>query len=65
MAISDDCKMWNGMHACLKTDAKPEARVDEINLNRVSAGFIKLDLTGRVNPQWGFSLYEIEVVPAN
>jgi hypothetical protein len=53
------------MHAYLKTDAKPEPRVDDINLNGVSAQSIKLDLLGRVRPDWGFSLYEIEVVPAD
>ena len=29
-----------------KTDAKPEPSVDDINLNGVSAQYIKLDLTG-------------------
>lgn len=64
LSLSADGKTWNGMHAYLKTDAKPEARVDEIKLNNASAMFIKLDLTSRANPEWGFSLYEIEVVPA-
>lgn len=64
LSLSADGKTWNGMHAYLKTDAKSEARVDEIKLNNAAAMFIKLDLTSRANPEWGFSLYEIEVVPA-
>jgi hypothetical protein len=64
LSVSSDGKDWKGMHVFMKTDAKPETRVDEINLNGVSAAFIKLDLISRVNPDWGFSLYEIEVVPA-
>ena len=64
LSISSDGKTWNGMYAYLKPDTKPGARVDDVNLNNASAMFIKLDLTGRVNPTWGFSLYEIEVVPA-
>jgi|GEM_PF-5121039 len=65
LSVSSDGKKWNGMHAYLKTDAKPEARVDEINLNNISAQYIKLDLLSRVKPDWGFSLYEIEVVAAD
>jgi len=64
LSVSSDGKSWNGMYAFMKTDAKPVPRVDDIALNGVSAGFIKLDLTGRVSPEWGFSLYEIEVIPA-
>lgn len=64
LSVSPDGKAWQSLYAYMKTDAKPEARVDVIRLKNASAGYIRLDLIGRVNPTWGFSLHEIEVIPA-
>lgn len=57
----DGGKTWEGQHAFFKPDAKPEPRVDEIKLNGLKANALRLDLLGRVNPEWGYSMYEIEV----
>lgn len=65
LAVSSDGQAWQSLYAYMKTDATPTPRVDEIALKGVSASIIKLDLIGRANPAWGFSLYEIEVVPAD
>jgi hypothetical protein len=37
--------------------------VDEIPLKGRKTLMIRLDLQTRANPDWGFSLFEIEVVP--
>jgi hypothetical protein len=57
---SADGKVWKAIGAV--TDMTPGPRIDEIDAGSTPARFIKLELLKRVNPQWGFSLYEIEVL---
>lgn len=63
VALSEDGKTWETVHADWRTSAKPEPRVDEIPLKGRKTLMIRLDLQTRANPDWGFSLFEIEVVP--
>lgn len=62
MASSDGQK-WRNVHLLyMKTSGEPAARIDNINLKGVSTRFIRLVLRGSANPEWGFSLYEVEVI---
>ena len=65
IAVSKNAKDWNAMYAYMKADAKARARIDEVKMNNVQTQHIKIDLTSRASQEWGFSLYEIEVIPAD
>jgi hypothetical protein len=64
VAISPDGKAWTTVHVYMNLSARPVARIDDVNLKGIAAVAMRLDLQERVNPEWGFSLHEIEVVPA-
>jgi hypothetical protein len=57
--VSGDGQAWKSVASITNAAAGP--RVDEVNGAGVKASFLKLDLLKRVNTQWGFSLYEIEI----
>jgi chondroitin AC lyase len=61
VSVSTNGNDWSSVHLYLKDKGKAEPRVDEVTLNAVPAQWIKLDLISRINKQWGFSLYEVEV----
>ncbi len=63
VAISSDGNRWETIHAYWRTSVKLEPRTDEVPLKGREARMIKVDLETRANPEWGFSLFEIEVVP--
>lgn len=65
VSASVDGKEW--VLVCerdLKMPDRPQPRVDDIDMQNVAVGQIRLDLLRRVNPGWGFSLYEIELIAA-
>jgi hypothetical protein len=64
VAISPDGQAWTTVHVHMNLSAKPVARTDDVNLKGITAVAMRLELQERVNPEWGFSLHEIEVVPA-
>jgi len=60
--VSSDGKEWANVHLLyMKTRGEPEPRIDRVNLKGVSARYVRLDLLGCVNKEWGFSLYEVEI----
>lgn len=52
-------KKWTTVGSVTNTTAGP--RVDEIDGKGASCAVLKLEFLKRLNPDWGFSLYEIEV----
>lgn len=63
ISVSEDGQEWKPVHrVSMGADAKAEARVDEVEMSGVRAKAIRFDLLKRINPEWGFSLYEIEVI---
>lgn len=63
--VSDDGEGWIPAHYFFRMGHKTEARVDKCKMKGVKAQYILIELDERVNDEWGFSLYEIEVVPAS
>lgn len=62
VSVSEDGKNWRKIRRIRPYLGKEfRDRVDEVDMKKASARFIKLDLLKRANPDWGFSLYEIEV----
>ena len=61
VSLSNDGKNWK--KADTITNAKIGPRTDLVKLKGKEARFLRLDLTKRAT-DWGFSLYEIEPVPA-
>lgn len=59
---SPDGKAWKSVFLYMNATEKPVSRIDEIDLHNILASSIRLDLQRCINKQWGFSLYEIEVV---
>lgn len=59
VAVSSDGMIWNITEEI--TDGLMGPRTDEIYLGGDSVRFIRLDLLERAT-EWGFSLYEIEVI---
>ena len=53
---------WNESNPVAKKVDVPAPRTDYVPMNEVTAKAIKIDLVTRVNPSWGFSLFEIEVI---
>ncbi len=62
LAVSADGETWTPLHLHFNPKAKAEARTDEIAGRNTETLALRLDLLGRVHTNWGFSLYEIEVV---
>ena len=61
--LSQDGKNWTSVYIYMSIGGgEPAARIDDVDLKNVLAGWIKLDLQSRINKQWGFSLYEIEAL---
>ena len=52
---------WMNVHFHYRNDKDPRDRVDEFALKDVKTSKLRFDLQKNVNPDWGFSLYEIEV----
>ena len=64
VSVSADGTSWTTAHFYLNKSARTEPRLDRIPLKDTPAAAIRLDLLASVNTNWGFSLYEIEVVPS-
>jgi hypothetical protein len=65
VSFSEDGNKWNPIYDFdMKTPGKPQPRVDDVDMRNIAARHIRVDLLRRVNPDWGFSLYEIEAVAA-
>ena len=62
VALSTDGKIWNTIHHGRNGALGP--RLDEIDVGGAMASTIKIVLLNRANKNWGFSLYEIQVLPA-
>lgn len=62
--VSQNAKDWQGVHLCFMTGSEPMDRTDDINLKNIAAKAIKLSLQSCINTNWGYSLYEMEVVAA-
>jgi hypothetical protein len=60
--VSPDSKKWEVAHLYFNTDQEMKPRVDEIVMPDDPVIAINLELLGRVNEEWGFSLYEIEAI---
>jgi len=63
--ISDDGEGWTPAHFFFRLGTKTEVRVDSCKMKGVKARHIMVELDERVNSEWGFSLYEIEVIPVS
>ena len=59
VSASADGTQWTTIGAV--TNATPGPRVDDLDGGGLFAASLKLHLLKRLNPEWGFSLYEIEV----
>jgi len=65
VSVSTDGEKWDMVHeADLKLQGLPKPRVDDVDMLNTAGSQIRLELLTRVNPKWGFSLYEIEVIAA-
>lgn len=54
---------WKPVHSYFKSEDKPQPRMDTVSLREdVVTSKLKFDLQRNVNPEWGFSLYEIEIL---
>lgn len=60
--VSDDGEGWTPAHFFFRMGKKKDVRVDTCDMKHVKAKYIMVELTERVNDEWGFSLYEIEVL---
>ncbi len=60
VSLSPDGTTWTKAFQKRKGEMGP--RIDDIDLGGQEARRIRIDLRGRMNPTWGFSIYEIEVV---
>ena len=65
LSLSADGEIWKPVHLHFSPNAEPVDRVDDIAVNELLAKAIRLEMLARVNTNWGFSLYEIEVVAAD
>ena len=64
VSVTQDGTTWTGVHVYMNLTTNPVPRIDDINLRNIAATGLRLDLLERVNPAWGFSLHEIEVMAA-
>jgi len=62
ISVSPDGQTWGQSKPVAKPVSQPAPRTDEVPMGNTLAKAIRLDLVTRVNPDWGFSLFEIEVV---
>ncbi len=62
--VSEDGEGWTPAHYFFRLGSKTEPRVDKCKMKGVKARYIMFELNERVNSEWGFSLFEIEVVQA-
>ncbi|OGV61130.1 MAG: hypothetical protein A2498_12770 [Lentisphaerae bacterium RIFOXYC12_FULL_60_16] len=54
---------WKPVHSYFKSEDKPQPRVDTVSFREdVVTSRLKFELQRNVNPEWGFSLYEIEIL---
>lgn len=60
--ISDDGEGWTPAHYFFRMGKDKKARIDSCSMKGVNARFILIELNERVNDEWGFSLYEVEVI---
>ena len=61
ISTSIDGTTWQAQPPVTK-QVPAEPRTDEIPLTRTPITAIRIDLLTRINPNWGFSLYEVEVL---
>jgi len=61
ISISKDGEKWQRIRRYFTTKREPGPRVDDIDLKQGVARWIRVDLLARVNRDWGYSLYDIEV----
>lgn len=60
---SDRGKTWTSIYLYMySSPGIPDSRIDEIHVNGMELTSLKLDLKNCINKDWGFSLYEVEVV---
>ena len=62
VSVSPDGQNWGQSKPMAKPVSRPTPRTDDVPMGDVAAKAIRLDLVTRVNQDWGFSLFEIEVV---
>lgn len=60
---SIDKKNWQPVFIFMNDKVQAAYRVDYIPFKNIETRYIKLDLQSCVNTNWGFSLYEIEIIP--
>ncbi len=60
LLISDNGENWEQVTET--TSDKLGPRVDRLSFNRLETRYLKFELEERLNADWGFSLYEIEVI---
>jgi hypothetical protein len=60
VSVSKDGKTWQSAREV--KGGKPGPRADEVDLGGVRTRFIRLGLKQRTS-EWGFSLYEISILP--
>lgn len=65
VSISLDRVSWKKIYFYRNDDIAPQERIDEINVNKIPARYIRIELEKRVERNWGFSIYEIEVLSQN
>jgi hypothetical protein len=61
--VSTDGRKWNMAHKVVKTASPVDEPIDQLAMENVRARWIRIELLKRLKPEWGFSLYEIEVQP--
>ncbi len=60
--VSQDGEGWTPAHFFFRVGAKRDARIDTCDMKFVKAKHIMIELNERVNKEWGYSLYEVEVL---
>ncbi len=65
VSTSMDGKKWAMLYAVVKPSKVKQPEVDTLHITGVRTRHIELDLEKRVDPEWGFSLYEVEIETAD
>lgn len=60
VSVSGDGSTWKKVAS--HEGQMASSRIDTVGLAGISTRHLKVDLLKRVNPEWGYSLYEIEVI---
>ena len=60
VSVSADGDAWSEVASIVTDDPGP--RVDAVDLEGRAVLALRLDLRERINPEWGFSLFQIELV---